>query len=605
MALDGRSGVGGLAHGAHPRLRRRTFLAATGVAGVATGAVAPDPAVAALLTQSTAGTPAVLVTASATGEDLDPLEPGTPAGGLVLRFTIENQTAGDLSGVRLVAPFPVRSSVAGSWLGAPGQRPGALQAASIVWDGLSIRRGEQLGPFAYRVVPASGADGATIFRDESVRAEVTWSQTGALPAGTASSERLRLNGLWGEGGLRRTVLPTQLTIFTRERPDTATVALQMGVRAGARDEDDTTHGGSHWLEHAFFLGTERRPNNRAIFGPIEAVGGNMNASTSFEYTNYYNTIPAEQFDLGLDVLADQLLHSTFPRDAFDRERQVVAEEIKRAIDNPGGRATREFLKLVFRVSPLRRDVLGPVESVASIPIDIILAYKQRHYVTGNMAFAAIGNLGHDDAVARIARAFAGLPRGNRQPRPDTPEPVQTAPRRLDLGDGSRLAEIRLGWPAPGDNHPDAPAMYMLADILGTTGRRLVEEIRDRRALASSVGIAFADFTDAGALMISAGTQPSRVAEVIDAILEQIRRVRDGDVSEEDVRISRRANAGRRALSDELNEAQANRAALEVAGTLDSFEEYLARLAPVTAADVQRVAQRYLDPVNYTLVVVRS
>lgn len=228
---------------------------------------------------------------------------------------------------------------------------------------------------------------------------------------------LRLNGLWGAGGLRRTVLPTELTVFTRERPETPTVSLMMAVRAGTWDEDDVTSGGSHWLEHAFFLGTPTRPSNRAIFGAIQNVGGQINASTSFEWTNYFNTVPAEEFDLALDVLSDQLLNSTFRPEAFDRERQVVFEELKRRNDTPGTLAWDEFYRLVFQVSPLRRDPGGTIESVQTIPIETILAHKDKHYVAANMAVAAVGNVTHDEAVAKIERAFTALPAGPRRAAP--------------------------------------------------------------------------------------------------------------------------------------------------------------------------------------------
>ncbi|HEX2184924.1 MAG TPA: insulinase family protein, partial [Chloroflexota bacterium] len=137
-----------------------------------------------------------------------------------------------------------------------------------------------------------------------------------------------------------------------------------------------------------------------------------------------------------------------------------------------------------------------------------------------------------------------------------------------------------------------------------TGRRLTEELRDRRALVTSVTPSYLSFSDAGALMIAAATQPAREQEVIQLLLAEIERLRRGEVSEADIATSLRAIAGRRALYDELNLQQTERAATEVSGTLDSYAEYLARLRTVTAADVQRVAQQYLQPTNYTLVVVR-
>jgi predicted Zn-dependent peptidase len=335
------------------------------------------------------------------------------------------------------------------------------------------------------------------------------------------------------------------------------------------------------------------------------VGGASNAGTGWEWTDYWYVVPAEHFSLALDVLADQMLNSSFPADEFDRERQVVFEELKLRDDSPNTRASDEFINLVFQVSPLRRHPAGTIESVQSIPIETILEHRDRHYYSGNMVVAVSGRVQHDEAVAAIEQAFADLPQGVQSERPATPEPVQTEPRLVEVGAGSQVAEIRLGWPAPGDDHPDSPAVFLLDDMLGDTGQRLTAEIRDRRALATSVGTSYYVFSDAGALMLSASTVPGLEQEVVDLMLEEVRRIRDGDVTEDDLRMSLRAAAGRRALQGETNLGQSDRALTEVSGVLDSFDEYLARLRPVTPDDVQRVAQTYFDPNNYTLVIVRS
>ncbi len=538
------------------------------------------------------------LTAAATGEDLDP-STGGPTGGLAIELNITNVGPTDAAGVELRVPIPAWVQVVDARLDAGNRAAPNMQGQALVWTDLAVRTGERLGPFTLRLQPEAGADGAKIFRDATIAAQLSWSR----PApGRGTGPTLQLNGLWGELGLRRTILANGLTIFTRERPDSRTVSIRIAVRAGSRDEDDTTSGGSHWLEHAHFLGTQRRDQ---LDVEIDAVGGTSNASTGWEATDYWFLAPAENVDLVIDLLSDQMLHSTFLPEKFAQEKSVVFEELKNRNDTPTIHAFDEFINTVFQVSPLRRHPAGTIESVQSIPIPTILDYRQRRYFTGNMAIAASGNLRHANAVDKIARAFAGLPVGVRSDRPAVPEPIQTSPKRIQVGSGTRLAEIRLGWPAPGDQHPDAAAIYVLQDLLGTTGRRLSEEIRDRRALATSVDVDYLDFSDAGALMLSASTQPDRVDTVIEQLLAQIARIREGDVSEEEIQTIVRALAGRQALEDESNQAQTRRAVVEVSGKLDSSAEYLARLREVHAADLQRVANTYFSLENYTLVVVRN
>lgn len=542
------------------------------------------------------------VTLAATAENPeDSAGPVTPArSALVVQVTLASQLASELADVRVRAPVPYRTRVVDSWLGQPGRGTGTVQGGFVTWSGLTLRPGERLGPLSYRLIPESGIDGASIFRGVTVRPDIGWARP---TPGTATILSLRLNGLWGENGLRRTVLPTGLTIFTRERPETPTVSLRIAVRAGSRDEDDVTSGGSHWLEHAHFLGTARRSSAR-IDAEIAAVGGQSNAGTGWEGTDYWYLVPAEHFDLAIDLLSDMMVNSTFRPEEFERERLVVFEELKMRNDTPSIRAFDEFINLVFRLSPLRRHPAGTIESVQTIPIETMLSYRNRRYVTGNMALAAVGNLRHDDAVAKLERAFQDLPRGPRGDRPPIPEPVQREMRRLEVGAGTRAAEIVVGWPTPGDDHVDSPALYVLEDILGSTGRRLTEEIRDRRALATSVSPNYLNFNDAGALMISARTTAEHANEVVELILREIRRLREGQITDEEIRTSLRAISGRRAVSEESNQGQTDRASVEVSGVLDSYDEYLTRLRAVRATDVQRVAMTYLDPDNYTRVVIR-
>lgn len=577
------------------------LLLASALAGLAP---ASSAGLAAAPTAEQAPLTGLLMGLAATAEVEEPGARAARPAGLVLQITLENRTGRDVAGMQVRAPVPAGARVSESWLGRRGQNPGTVRGPAVSWEGLSARMGERLGPFVYRVVPEAGADGARIFREAAMEPAVTWGRPSVGRASLPLAGGLRLNGLWGEGSLRRTVLPTGLTVFTRDRPDSATVSVRLAVRAASRDEDDITAGGSHWLEHAFFLGTTTRED---LDGEIDAVGGVSNASTGWEATDYWYRVPADQFDLALEVLADQMLNSTFPREAFDRERQVVFEELKLRNDTPSFRVFDEFINLVFRVSPLRRHPAGTIESVQSIPIETILSYKDRHYVAANMAIAVAGNIRHDEAVAKIERAFAALPRGSRHVRPRTPEPVQTERRVriVEMGDANQLAEIQIGWPTPGDDHPDSPALVILEDVLGATGRRLAEEIRDRRALATSVDVSYLLFSDAGALMIEATTQPDRAQEVIDLILAEVRRIREGGLTDEEVRASLRAMAGRQALLEESNHRQTARAQIEVSGILDSWEEYMARLRPVSAADVSRVARTHLDLENYTLVIVRA
>ena len=571
------------------------------------------------------GAASAQVMLSATVENADPTVSSAPQD-LLVQVTIDNGSGPALAGISVQSPIPAYTRVVDSWTGSFGQGPATILGGQVVWDGLSLASGARLGPFAYRIVPSDGADGGTIFVHAHIVPSITWagaapqcfipavifqSWSGApFPPMTMSCHSgapipiLLLNGLWGEDGLRRTVLQSGLTIFTQERTDTPTVAIRLAARAGSRDEDDTTCGGSHWLEHAHFLGTSTRPDNQAVGAAISRVGGAFNAQTSWEATSFWDLVPADKFSLAVDVLSDQMLNSTFAPDAFEREKQVIIQEIKLRSDTPSTHAFDDMMDLIFQTSPLRRSPAATI-CLLTLPISTILAYRAQHYVTGGIAIAASGNLKHDDAVAMIARAFAPLPNGPRFPRTAVPEPVETDLRVNRDGSGTGPTTLRIGWPVSGVNSADWAPMVILSDILGETGSRLAQTVRGHLVFGTSVGADYYDFSDAGSLMLTASTDPSHADAVSALFLSEIQRLRAGDISDDDVRTAVHATAGQRALDSELNLNQTERAVEEVSDTLQSYDEVLARLQAVTPAEVQRVALTYLDPNAFSLVVLQQ
>ncbi len=539
----------------------------------------------------------VLMAAAQAAADEGPLEVqlsarwagGGAADGLqeaLVDIEVTNAGTRPVKDLTITGSLPAGATVSWAEVGA------SKSAAGVTWSIEQMAPGETRGPYQYRV-----SGGLVTAANPTVQAT----------AGPVTTAFLSLRGLTGEPNLTKTLLPNGLTVLTLERPDTPTVAIRVAVLAGARNEDDTTAGGSHWLEHAHFLGTRKYPGGMAqLDGAIERVGGSMNATTGSELTSYFNLVPAGRFDVGLEVLSEQLLHSTFPEEAFNRERQVVFEELKRRNDTPSIRASDLFLGAVFQQSPLRRHPAGTIESVHSIPISTILAYRAQRYVSGNAAVAVAGNVRHAEVVAAVKAAFAPITRGTRIPVQGDPEPARLAPLVLAEGAGTRQAELRLGVPVSGLDNQDQYALTLLDEVLDGGGRRLVTEIREGRGLASQVSSNLSLYSDAGFWVASVSTTPGNAEQVRDLILVEMRRLKEDPVPAEELERTKRFLTGRRVLSEESNSSQAGRlASRELLGFPESAEEFAYRVRQVTPGDVQRVAQKYLDTENYTLVVVRD
>jgi predicted Zn-dependent peptidase len=467
-------------------------------------------------------------------------------------------------------------------------RPPANEA-----DGVLEWQTTDPAPVSFRVVPPAG--------DPRVHAVMTWA---GPDGGMVTTGEMRIGGLIDEEGVRATLLPNGLQVLTKERMDSSTVGVVIAVRAGSRDEDDETSGGSHWLEHAHFLGTPRRPSNQAVFGAVEAVGGDINATTSWELTDYFIAAPADQFSLALDVLADMLFESVFPEEAFNRERKVVFEELNRRHNTPGALAGDLFYSNVFTIHPARRLIGGTIESVQNIPLATILSYRQQRYVAGNMVIAVAGRVAHDDAVAQIESVFSRTPEGSWIDRAEVVEPAPTEPREVRVSLGETQAHFMLGGIGPSAVDDDRFAFIVLDGVLDHPGRRIANEIRDKRGLASSVGASYFGLTDAGAWSVSAITTPDKLDEVRALVLEQLQRVRDEPVADGEIADAIRSIRGSRQIGEERNLGQARRLARDAAlGTLEPWLQWIERLERVTPADVQRIARKYLDLDNLTTVVV--
>lgn len=504
------------------------------------------------------------------------------ADGVILGVQPRSLPAGVQATVQLRLPEGV--DLVSSWAGAPESNPGRLNNGVVEWTGV-------VGPYFCRI----RLDEYTTL---STAAEARWD------GGNLESGALPLAGLVRETGLRKTLLPNGLTVLTKERPDSTTVAVTVAVRAGSRDEDDVTSGGSHWLEHAHFLGTSRRPDNQAVFGAVEAVGGDMNATTGWEITDYFVSAPADQFDLVLDVLSDMLLESVFPEEAFERERKVVFEELNRRQNTPGALAGDLFYSTLLQHHPAHRLIGGTIDSVRNIPLATILDYRRQRYVAGNMVISAVGRIQHAAATAKIEAAFSAVPPGDWIDRAIATEPPLSERReaRVELGD--KQVQLLLGGLAPSASSPDREAFLIIDAILDHPGRRLAAEIRDKRGLANSAGASYFSLTDVGAWSVGAVTQPEHLDEVIALLLEQLRRIRDEPVQQQEIADAVRSVRGSRQIGEERNMGQARRLARDSAlGLLEPVDAWLDRLETITPADVQRVAQAYLDLEHYTLVVV--
>jgi predicted Zn-dependent peptidase len=403
---------------------------------------------------------------------------------------------------------------------------------------------------------------------------------------------------------KRDVLPSGMTVLTRERDYADVTAISISVRGGSRNEHDDTVGAAHFMEHMFFQGTPDRPTSDAVFGPISARGGWLNAYTSFENINFQAVVKNEDFELALTTLADMLVNSLFAEDRIDKERQVVLEELIRGKNDPRRYAVELFFKNVWDEHPARNLPIGSRETLNNSDRRVLVAFRDANFIASNMVTAVVGDQSHEAVVERIAAAFERMPNGPRPSFTQAPFPAPKASRTEETVPGTQ-AQVVLGLPAPGADHPDTYALDIMSVILGEVGRRLVGEIRDKRGLASGVGSSYSTLSDVGCWYAMVGTSPGNVDQVLELITEQMKRIRSELVPASEIEDAKSYIEGRAVLGLQTSIAYAQYLAdREAIGVEPPLEEYLRRVSAVTPADVERVAQAYLDPDGATLVLMR-
>jgi zinc protease len=397
----------------------------------------------------------------------------------------------------------------------------------------------------------------------------------------------------------RHVLPNGIPVIIQQHRGSDVVALQLWVRAGARDETASELGLAHYLEHMLFRGTTLRPGG-FVERDVEGVGGRMNAGTSWDYTFYYVTLPARQMIPGLEMLADIAVNATLDADVLEKEKEVVLEEMRLSDDTPRRRLGRQLYTQLFEGHPYGRQVIGTPELIRGLTRETLASFYRRHYVPEAFAVVVVGAVDPAQVLATAASTFGRLPRGGVTRLPVAPPPA-FAPQRQQLTQPGAHAHLGLAWPAPRLDHADTPALDLLVWILGR-GRssRMVQAVRERDGLVVAVNASLSTMEGAGAVTVSAQLPPANLERAEEQILAEIRRVRESGVTDAELR--RAITAAEAEHEFEIETAEGRARALgyaETVWTLDNELAYVSRIRSVTAAQVRAAARRYLDPERYT------
>lgn len=343
----------------------------------------------------------------------------------------------------------------------------------------------------------------------------------------------------------KTILDNGVRIISEYMPHVHSVSIGIWVANGSRHERRELNGVAHFIEHLLFKGTERR-SSLDIAREIDSVGGVLNAFTSREYVCYYAKVLDKFLPKTVDLLADIFLHSAFDPEEIEKERKVVLQEISMLEDTPDDFIHDLFHRSFWQGHPLGMSILGSVDSIEGLTRDAILSHKDSMYRSDDIIISVAGNVRHDELLSLLEGLFGTIPGGSGRDFCHLP----TYEKRVEVVEKDlEQMHICLGTKALPQNHPRRFEVYLINTILGgSMSSRLFQEIRERLGLAYSVYSYVVSHTDAGSLVIYAGTSPAKLDDVLDITSAELKRLKSEPVTLLELDASREQIKGNMLLS---------------------------------------------------------
>src|SRR5215212_6467934 len=390
-------------------------------------------------------------------------------------------------------------------------------------------------------------------------------------------------------------LSNGLDIVGEENPDSYSFAAGLFVKTGARDEDVSINGVSHFLEHMMFKGSTKygwEDVNR-IF---DEMGARYNAFTSQEMTAYYANVLPEFTEKTIEHLS-HLLRPALRDEDFNTEKKVILEEIAMYLDDPGHRLYEKLMESHFGNHPLSMSVLGPAESIQKLQRDQMAEYFQRRYGPGNMVLSVTGRLDFEEVVKLAEKYCVDWPHVD-APRKQPP-PMYT-PQRVDLTDAKLNRQYTMAMmPGPSAQDERRFAARVLADVIGDSdGSRFYWALVDN-AIADEADFGFYPHDGCGSFYLSLTTDPERTQKALDIAMAELAKVKT-DLNDEEIERAKNKIASSLVLSGEvpLGRMRAIGGQWIYNKEYRSLEQDMATLMSVNRASLQQLMKDFpFDPMT--------
>ncbi len=396
---------------------------------------------------------------------------------------------------------------------------------------------------------------------------------------------------------KKTVFENGLTLVTEQLTGFRSLSLGIWVKTGTRHETPPVAGVSHFLEHMLFKGTEKRTALQ-IAKEIDQVGGEFNAFTAREHTCFHVLLLDRDYGLGLDILVDILLNSTFKPDEFERERRVILQEISMVEESPEELAYDLYFEKIYGSHGLGKPILGTEKSVKQLARKDLIQFFRSHYRPDQLVISVAGDVSHDSVKKKLHSL-------GQKSWPGRAQSLRTARRRGELAPRVQSGawwvprpteQVHLIWGVEGPHFdsPDRFVTFLLNVYLGGgMSSSLFQEIREKHGLAYTVYSSLSPFCDSGVFSIYAATQPEQVALCLRLVEECVQKIKNEGLSQSELRMIQDNLKGTILISsDDVESRMSSIAKNEIfLGRYVSVQEVCEQVDRVTVDDIRRVAHQ--------------
>ena len=393
-------------------------------------------------------------------------------------------------------------------------------------------------------------------------------------------------------------LPNGQRLITEKLDHLRSVCMGFWIPAGSRDETGSLVGATHFIEHLLFKGSSKYTAEQ-IAQVFDALGGELNASTSREYVVVYGRFLDDQLPVALDVMTDMLVTPTFTD--LDREREVVLEEIAMVDDSPSDLIHDVLGEVVMGGHPLAHPILGTRDTIAGVSEEDIRAYHDRRFRFADMVVAAAGNIDHEQLRESLLERHCiadGL-----EPSRATSEPKR-APRRHFVAKETEQMHVCLGGVGMARSDPRRFQLSVLDSLFGgSLSSRLFQEVREKRGLVYSVYSFSSMYAETGLSGVYFGCRPERLEAVMETVGRELVRLSTELVPEDELRRAKEHLKGRVILGLESTSSRMTRLGKGILTNTEilSLDELAERIDAVTSEDVLRLANEVYRPGGLSVV----